>query len=77
MHDQPSDEVIAVAPSMSDTLRVASMPRRSRALGPRVAWITVLSLLLGVTASGVAWGLVALIGLFTNAARQGERSGGA
>ena len=74
MHDQPSDKVIAVAPSMSDTLRAASMPRRNWTLGPRVAWITVLSLLLGVTASGVAWGLVALIGLFTNLAFYGRIS---
>lgn len=74
MHDQPSDDAIAIAPSMSDTLRAADMPHRNRTLGPRVVWIALLSLLLGVTASGVAWGLMALIGLITNLAFYGRLS---
>lgn len=74
IHDQPSDDVIAIAPSLSGTLQAADMPRRNRTLDRRVAWIALLSLMLGVTASGVAWGLVALIGLITNLAFYGRLS---
>nr|WP_329743513.1 chloride channel protein [Dyella sp. A6] len=42
------------------------MPRRIRALDRRVLRITLLALVLGVIASGVAWALVTLIGLITN-----------
>lgn len=59
---------LPLSPALDDALATVHMPRRTRTLEPRVVRIALLAIVLGLAASIVAKGLVALIGLITNLA---------
>ncbi len=64
---------LPVAPSMTEALRsVRSRPARGP--GRRTLFITAIAAALGVVASGIAWGLMRLIGFITNLAFFGRVS---